>query len=271
MCGRCGYASGEGNRCPHCNAVARVEPKGAGASLTWVCGVCGGPRMPQGVSAPAALEPLREAKASQRLAQRSRAAFWLFVPIALFMVLVLAAAWPAALVGKLILLILAAVPVALAARARGRAGNATAKANEALDRAWLAAAEAVAAGAKSGVTVAELAKRLTIDPTRAEKLLTQLAVHDRTRIDVDDDAEVRYSIATDVDTSKVRVGSSEDQFLALEAAEAEAASAGEGEGGGAARRAATTTPDGERRLTAEQEELEAKKLATSPFGRGSSR
>ena len=220
--------------------------------------------MPQGVSAPAALDPLREAKASQRLAQRWRAAFWLFVPIALFMSMVLSVAWPAALIGKLFLLAIASVPVVAAVRARGKAGEAAAKASEAMDRAWLAAAEAVTSHAKSGVTVAELASRLKIDPAKAEKLLTELAVHDRTRIDVDDEAEIRYSIATELDTSKVRVGSSEDQFLALEAAEAEAAGAG-----AAGRRAATA--DGERRLTAEQQELEARKLATSPFGRGSSR
>ena len=48
---------------------------------------------------------------------------------------------------------------------------------------------------RTGVTVAELASRLKIDAVKAEKLLTQLAVHDRTRIDVDDDAEVRYSVS----------------------------------------------------------------------------
>ena len=39
---------------------------------------------------------------------------------------------------------------------------------------------------------------LGIDPAFAEKLLTSLAVHDRTRIDVGDDAEVVYSVAPDV-------------------------------------------------------------------------
>ncbi len=67
-----------------------------------------------------------------------------------------------------------------------------------LDR-ILAAAEDVAKSSKNGVTVTELAKRLKIDPARAEDLLTQLAVHDRTRIDVGDDAQVRYSVAPEGD------------------------------------------------------------------------
>jgi hypothetical protein len=48
------------------------------------------------------------------------------------------------------------------------------------------------------VTAGDLAKELSIDPARADALLTQLAVHDKTRIDVGDDAEVRYSVAPDV-------------------------------------------------------------------------
>lgn len=253
VCGRCGNVSGDANRCPHCNAIARVEPLGSGATVRWVCGVCGGPRMPSGLGGEAAITPLREAKASQTRAVRSRAAFWVFMTIATFFTLVAVAAWPAAVLGKLIWLAIAMTPMAFAVRARARASRATGDANEALDRAWLAAAEDVASRANKGVTVAELASRLKIDPVRAEQLLTQLAVHERTRIDVDDDAEVRYSVSPELDTSKVRVATSEDQFRALEEAEARAAESNEG------------------RLTAEQEALEAKKLQTSPFGRGPGR
>jgi hypothetical protein len=261
VCARCGFTSGEANRCPHCNAVARVEPKGAGASLSWVCGVCGGPRMPHGLGGEKAMTPLREAKASQSLALRSRASFWFLTAMTLFFTLVAVAAWPAALLVKLIVLAMAVIPATLAVRARAQASRATSDANAALDAAWLAAAEDVASHAKKGVTVAELASRLKIDPARADALLTQLAVHDRTRIDVDDDAEIRYSIGPEIDTSKVRVGSSEDRFLALEQAEAEAAEA----------EAEQASEDGERRLTADEQALEAKKLATSPFGRGQDR
>jgi hypothetical protein len=100
---------------------------------------------------------------------------------------------------------------------------------------------------------------LKIDPVKADKQLTHLAVHDRTRIDVGDDAEVRYSVMPSAGTSRVRVSSSEDPFRALKQAEAAAASAVQRDVLGA------------RRLTAEEQAPLAKKLATSPFGRGSSR
>jgi len=187
--------------------------------------------MPGGLGGEAALTPLREAKASETRATRFRASFWVFAVMATFFTLLALAAWPAALVWKLFFLALAAGPTALAVRARTRAGGANADAKEALDRAWLAAAEDVARNAKKGVTVAELASRLKIDPVRAEELLTRLAVHERTRIDVDDDADVRYSVGPEVDqgVGKVRVDASEDQFRALEEAEAAASRRGEDE------------------------------------------
>jgi hypothetical protein len=43
------------------------------------------------------------------------------------------------------------------------------------------------------VTVDGLAQALGVEPAEAERLLTELTVHERTRIDVGDDAEVRYS------------------------------------------------------------------------------
>jgi hypothetical protein len=191
--------------------------------------------MPHGLGGEAAAQPLREARASQRRALRGRASFWAFTVIALFFTLVAVAAWPvAALLSHLILLAMAMAPTLLAVRARSRAHHADADASEALERAWLAAAEDVTSHAKNGVTVAELASRLTIDATRAEKLLTELAVHDRTRIDVDDDAEVRYSIASELVSSKhdrhdgdgrVRVDATEEQFRALEEAELDEAEA----------------------------------------------
>ena len=262
VCARCGNVGGDANRCPHCGSIARVEPKGHGASLHWVCGVCAGPRMPGGLGAEAAMTPLREAKASLGAATRSRAAFWVFAIMATFMTLIVLAAWPAAILAKLILLAMAVAPTLLAVRARARAGKANEAANEALDRAWLAAAEDVTSHAKKGVTVAELAGRLKIDAVKAEKLLTQLAVNERTRIDVDDDAEVRYSIASDA-VAKVRVDSTEDKFRALEEAEAESLRAESVAG------AARGTPEpGVRRMTVEEEADDPTRV---PFPRGRAR
>ncbi len=243
VCGRCGNPSGESNRCPHCNAIARVEPKGAGANLTWVCGVCAGPRMPGGLGGEAAATPLREAKASLSLATRLRLSYRLFAFASILSTLGLIAGilgGASLFIG--IVAVAAAMQTMLALRQRSKALRATADANEALDRAWLAATEQVASHSKNGVTVAELASRLKVDAVKAEKLLTQLAVHDRTRIDVDDDAEIRYSVTPDIEVSKqdrVRVDTTEEKFRALEEAEIE--------------------------------EAEAKKLATPAFPRGSSR
>lgn len=258
VCGRCGFASGDANKCPHCGSIARVEPKGSGASLHWVCGVCGGPRMPSGAGGEASASPLREAKASFGLATRARAVSWVFGIIATFMTLVTLAGFShVGIVAKIIFLALAIAPTLMAVRARSKATRATASGAEAVDRAMLAAAEKVAGQSKKGVTVAELAALLKIDAVKAEHLLTQLAVHDRTRIDVDDDAEVRYSVTPELGATgtagegRVRIASSEDQFRALEEAEAAAES------------------KASEKLANDEEEL--KKMLTAPFGRGPGR
>jgi hypothetical protein len=102
---------------------------------------------------------------------------------------------PATIAGKVLVFAIAVAPLLLALRSRGRATAARATARGAGERAWQAAAEDAASRAERGVTVAGLAKTLEVEPEQAEKLLTSLAVHDRTRIDVGDDAEVRYSVA----------------------------------------------------------------------------
>ena len=216
--------------------------------------------MPSGLGGEAAATPLREAKASLARARRYRLSYRLYAmaatlsALALFAAVLSSSALMAMFVG-----LATTLHTALALVQRTRTGRATADANEALDRAWLIAAEDATSHTKKGITVAELASRLKIDAVKAEKLLTQLAGHDRTRIDVDDDAEVRYSIAPETDTSKVRVASSEDQFRALEEAEAHAAeSAAEAAGG----------DKPARQMTAEEESNDPTRV---PFPRGSSR
>ncbi len=200
-CSRCGYVSGEANRCPHCGASARTE----GAAIATVCAVCGGPRIPGGFGGPAAIVALKEQKKHLGDARMASFATILQGVFATIATLVGLAVMPAAIVGKLIVLTIAIVPLVFALRSRARANGAREKAKGANERAWQAAAEDVTAQSRDdGVTVAGLAKALQIEPARADQLLTQLAVHDRTRIDVGDDAEVRYSVAP-----AVRVGSAE--------------------------------------------------------------
>jgi len=193
VCGRCGYAEGEAQRCPHCEAIARPVLGGTNA---WVCAMCGGPRIPGGVGGEPAANALRQAKVllGGRARARARAIAWTVLAV-MATLFVVAVAAKAALATSVVLFVLAALPAFLALRARSQ-GSARGKAAEdALARAWQAAAEAIAAKAPAGLTVEALAEALSIDEARADRLLTNLAVHDRVRIDVGDDAVVRYSVA----------------------------------------------------------------------------
>lgn len=188
-CSRCGYASGEANRCPHCCATARVE--GTGPSCR--CAVCGGPRIPGnlgGEAAAAALKEQRKHWIDARLASTATLIQALFAAIATLIGLLLR---PASIAGEAMVFAIAAVPLFFALRSRTRAAAARKRAKEAGERAWQAAAED-AAKQKGGITASQLAKTLGIDPEHADRLLTSLAVHDRTRVDVDDAAEVRFSV-----------------------------------------------------------------------------
>lgn len=208
-CARCGYADGELNRCPHCGATARIEGSGERA----VCAVCGGPRIPRGFGGDAAARALKEQKAHLARAQTASivsviqalvAALW--APVGLLLL-------PSTIVGQAIVVAVAALPLLASFRSRSRAKEARAKAKEASERAWQAAAEDVATKATGGITAAALAKTLALDPARAERILDGLTVHDRTRIDVGDDAEVRYSVAPD---EALRIAAEEEALADLE-------------------------------------------------------
>lgn len=206
VCTNCGYAQGEGNRCPHCGATARAEPKVEGTVTRWVCAVCGGPRIPGGFGGDESKNALREAKTLLGGATRAkaRAIAWTILAVLATLVVVAASA-KEAIAATVALLLMAVVPAFLAVRARGQGSKRKENADAALDRAWLAAAEEVATKHAKGVTAKELGKALQIDEARADALLTKLAVHDKTRIDVGDDAEVRYSAAPDVRARVVNV------------------------------------------------------------------
>lgn len=192
VCGRCGYAQGEANRCPHCQAVARIEKKGPGE---WVCAVCGGPRTPGGLGGKPARTALAAEKEARGRATKQRAATWVWGVVATLVTLAVALAWPAALVAKVVALAFALAPALFAVRSASRVSGSAKEAAEAHERALLAAAQSLVAAKAEGVTAAELAERLELPEERADALLTQLAVHEKTRIDVGDDAEIRYSSA----------------------------------------------------------------------------
>ena len=208
-------------RCPHCGGVARADVRGQGAWRHWICSACSGPRLPPGVTSPSATASLKEAQTATLFARRLRVSA-LFLSLAtLFITLFGLAVAPIGGFARVILLVAELAPLLLALRSRRRANRISKRADEAMEKAWLAAAEDIAKGHKNGVTVKELATTLKVDESRADKLLTELTVHDRTRIDVDDDAEIRYSAGPE-GSSRVRIDAPEDRFRALEAAHAEA-------------------------------------------------
>ncbi len=168
-----------------------------------------------------ALREQKKALANARMASMATVIQGIF---ATAVTLIALAIMPASIVGKVILFALAILPLVLAMRSRVRAAKARTHANAAGERAWQAAAEDAAARAKDGITSAALAKMLGVDAERADKLLTSLTVHERTRIDVGEDAEVRYAIGPD---PIVRIG---PEPSAIEEGLADAAKPGQREG-----------------------------------------
>jgi hypothetical protein len=157
--------------------------------------MCGGPRIPGGLGGEAARTALTEQKrwlGAARLASVSTVLRGAFAAVA---TLVALAIHPASIVAKAIAFAIAVVPLVLAVVSRARATAARERAARASDEAWHAAAEDAAARRPGGIRASELATALGIEVDHADRLLTQLAAHDRTRVDIGDDAEIRYSTA----------------------------------------------------------------------------
>jgi hypothetical protein len=182
------------------------------------CGVCGGPRIPGDPGGEDAALALKEENAHLKRAARSTAAAIGLVATAATALIFLGgiALLTSAIFVKVLAFAVPALFAFLATRNFSKSTDAKTKAREADERAWLAAAEEIASKTKQGISAAELAKALQIEETRADAILTQLAVHDRTRIDVGDDAEVRYSVAPM--EPRVRIGETEEDELDAEPA-----------------------------------------------------
>ena len=168
--------------CPHCGSQSVIE--------NGVCGVCGGPRIPNDLGGEAAALALKEQKKHLGVARLASVSTVLQALFAAAVTVVCLIAAPQTMVARGIFFFLAAMPLVLALRSRSRAGKARAAAHEAGERAWMSAAEEAARG---GATANEVAKRLRIAPDRADKLLTTSAGHDRVRVDVHpESAEIVY-------------------------------------------------------------------------------
>jgi hypothetical protein len=155
--------------------------------------MCGGPRLPAGLGGEAATLALQEQRANLATARVASTATLVQGVMTVLAALLALAIHPVSLPGKLVLFVMALVPLLLTIRARGRSAAARARAKDANDRAWQAAAEDAAKRFPGGLRAADFASMTGLEEGQADKLLTALAAQDRTRIDVGEDAEVRYS------------------------------------------------------------------------------
>lgn len=179
MCPACGAASGDANRCPHCRAVADVEPH---AALGFRCLVCGGPRIALDLAGvtlgPTAEGALREAAREQTKHWMFTAGGALLLGMGALAVLVASAVVLAASPGALpatAAILGAFVPLLAGAWALRHAAGARERRGAALQRARVAALANVQAvtGVLDGARVAEA---LRLDPEQAELLLAEASV-----------------------------------------------------------------------------------------------
>jgi hypothetical protein len=179
VCAACGAAQGEENRCPHCTAIADVQPH---PTLGFVCRVCGGPRI--AIDARFAV-PSQSTTTALVAAGREQTKHLMFsaagfllggmgaLGLLIASVVVLAAS--PGLVPSLAAFLAASVPFVAGLLALRRAAQARAQRSEALHSARVAALGDVQAvtGPLDATRAAEI---LRLDPEQAELLLAERSV-----------------------------------------------------------------------------------------------
>ncbi|MES1186091.1 MAG: zinc ribbon domain-containing protein [Myxococcales bacterium] len=179
VCQGCGAARGEANRCPHCHAIADVEPH---RTLGFRCLVCGGPRIALGVPnvtlSPRTTGALTSAGSEQTKQIMFSAAGFMLAGMGALALLIAAVVVLSATPGPLSTLALflaASVPLAAGLLALVGARAARARRDETLRAAELSALGDLQAvtGALSAARVAEL---MRVTPERAEMLLASASV-----------------------------------------------------------------------------------------------
>jgi hypothetical protein len=188
----------EADRCPHCGGLTVLQES---RTFRWMCGACGGPRVPgqaaRSAAENAAVVPaLREARTA-RSAQLVATGLALAAVIAAALaVSVGAVAFALSHVAGFVVFPFAILFSIFAVAARRRSLARHGEMIASLDTAWIAAAEAFARTRPTGATAEELAAALYVGLPDAEVLLTRLGAHDGVRIDVGDDASLRVRVAT---------------------------------------------------------------------------
>jgi hypothetical protein len=197
-CPNCGLALGEHQRCPHCHAVADVEPS---PEARFVCSVCGGVRIPiedpEVVRSAEQLEFLKRATAA-----RSARTIWRIVAIlvmsfgafsGLVLSITLSFANPPT-VAVVVAILAVFVPFAFGAFAALRSRACGAGLQPAIDRAWVAAAADIARARGGELDAAALAKQTRIGEREADQLLARMSAESLLTSSVTADGNLRYTL-----------------------------------------------------------------------------
>jgi hypothetical protein len=173
--------------CPHCGGTTVVLPD---PRFRWVCGACGGPRVPGAPGKNAALARARVAQA---------AAFgWGAGSIALAVTGALtsgmaALLWAASHGIGIGVAVLAALFLVFAWRASSRAGARRTEAAQAAKDGWREGARSIVLAHGRTMTATELAREMQTDEAEADELLTEIAANDEVRREIGD-GDVRFRV-----------------------------------------------------------------------------
>ncbi len=181
--------------CPHCAAQARIV---ADERFRWVCGTCGGPRIPvadPGLHSDLEARHLKQAVVymSQARLTRVGASITGIGAAVLGVLAILTGFLPITHVVPLLLLVLSLVASAFTIVMGSSAQKKVVLAKENVTSAWEAVAEAVMHAQRAPMTALDLAQSMKTDEADAERLLTLLSVDDRVRAEVTNDAQLRYA------------------------------------------------------------------------------
>ena len=183
------------SKCPHCGAVAHVEPS---PSLRWRCAVCGGPVVPtEGdiARSDGELPHLVRSHRARAMALGWLAAFFVLGSIAAMAVGVALLVGFASHAAAALLGLVGAGAATFAVVSLGRSRRRRAEARAELDHAWDRVAGEVLTSRREDTTAADLARIMSTKEDHAEGLLSRLSAHGHARVDVRDDAELAYRVS----------------------------------------------------------------------------
>jgi ribosomal protein S27AE len=204
------FVQGEHNRCPHCGGITRALPHD---DLRWVCGACGGPRIPLDPGdelTERGVEALREANAARSAAVAYRLVSWAcgfgaLLGIGFGAVLAaysLMAALGPAIVGALL--------VVLAIRFGSRSSERGKVARAAWERAWDAEVDDMLSEGTTSLTPSQIARKVKVPESEIEAIVARLSAEDRVRVDVGDDARLHVTSATHIGPAEPEEDVAED-------------------------------------------------------------